>query len=246
MHQYNRFSILIGLLSLFLTTCKVEHLANIEPSVYQIEPSMGSGSEDIQAMIAPYKVQLDSEMNQVIGIVGMELTKTMPESTLGNWLVDLLQEETSKVSDQPIDFTLQNYGGIRISSIPKGPINRGKIFELMPFDNMAVVVELDANHTRKLIHLMAADGGWPVSKGLSYQIKDGKAEHIKIHGQPIEEGRIYWVSMPDYIANGGGNAEFLKDKNRIQTGHLIRDLIIQHIQNEQDVPQMAEVEGRVR
>ncbi len=245
--QRTNISILtLAFFCITLASCKVTHLANIEPSLHRIDESIDNGNVAINEMIAPYKSQLDEEMNQVIGTIGMELIKTKPESTLGNWLADLLQEEVSKVVQQKVDFTIQNYGGIRIPSIPPGPINRGKVFELMPFDNLAVVVELDANHTRKFIHLMAEDGGWPISKELSYTIENGKAKKIRIDGQPVEDGRIYRVGMPDYIANGGGNADFLKDKNRIQTPYLIRDLIIKHIQDHASTPQKATLDGRIK
>ncbi len=236
----------LGFLSLTIGACKVNHLADIEPNLYRIDDSQGSGDQAIEVIIEPYKAQFDREMNQVIGTIGMELTKNQPESTLGNWLADLLQEEITQVVDQKIDFTVQNYGGIRISSIPEGPITRGKVFELMPFDNLAVVVELDANHTRKFIHLMAEDGGWPISKALSYQIEGGKAKKIRLNNEPLSDTKTYWVAMPDYIANGGGNADFLKDKNRIQTPYLIRDLIIKHIERNAATPQKAALEERIK
>ena len=71
-------------------------------------------------------------------------------------LLGLPQSETERLLGEPVDFAVINYGGMRIPAIPKGPITRGKIFELMPFDNLLVVVRLDVSILTQFINHMAA------------------------------------------------------------------------------------------
>ena len=46
----------------------------------------------------------------------------------------------------------------------------------------------------------------------------------------VNPDSIYIVATNDYIANGGDNCSFLKPCKRVNTGVLIRDLMIAYIQ----------------
>ena len=74
-------------------------------------------------------------MNTVIGFSTIGLTKKLPESGLGNLIADAMKEMAQKKYATKVDAAFVNYGGIR-SYIPKGEITIGKIFEIMPFDNL--------------------------------------------------------------------------------------------------------------
>ena len=168
-------------------------------------------------------------MNKVIGETAGAFTKGQPESTLGNWFADIIYEQSCKYYGKPIDFATQNYGGLRIPSLPKGELTKGKIYELMPFDNMVVILELDAATVVQLLERIAAQGGWPTSKQLRFEIKDDKVQNIQINGKPFDYDKTYLVSLPDYIANGGGRCFFLKDQKRNETGKLVRDALLEYI-----------------
>ena len=92
-------------------------------------------------MIEPYKSTLDVQMNEVIGTVSQEMTKKKPESTLGNWYADAMIAGTKK-EGYPVDFAISNYGGLRVPYISAGPLTRGEIYELCPFDNLLVIVDV--------------------------------------------------------------------------------------------------------
>jgi 2',3'-cyclic-nucleotide 2'-phosphodiesterase (5'-nucleotidase family) len=106
------------------------------------------------------------------------------------------------VSD-PIDFAVQNYGGIRLPAIPKGDISVGKIYELMPFDNVMYIMELEGSIVQMFFDRMAESGGWPVSRNVYFEISYGKAKNIQIKGVPLAKSN--------------------------NTGALIRDMIISHL-----------------
>jgi 2',3'-cyclic-nucleotide 2'-phosphodiesterase (5'-nucleotidase family) len=135
----------------------------------------------------------------------------------------------NKYSTKNVDVALQNYGGFRIPFLPKGPITKGNVYELMPFDNKLVVLELSAGLTRRLIDQMSNDGGWPISKGLNYKIEYGAASDIKIAGNDLDESKTYRIAMPDYVANGGGDCDFLIAIEQEDTGVFIRDIIIEYL-----------------
>jgi 2',3'-cyclic-nucleotide 2'-phosphodiesterase (5'-nucleotidase family) len=84
----------------------------------------------VLSIIQPYKSALDGEMNLIVGEMGVELKRAKPESTLGNFICDVILKEGQLYADEQIDFAVYNYGGIRQEFINAGPITKGKIFEL--------------------------------------------------------------------------------------------------------------------
>ncbi len=232
-----------------LTSCKVNHVAQIQPQRYQIAqdslPNVAANAA-IEALIQPYKVQLDAEMDEVIGVVSRTLVKAAPPmGTLGYWMSDLFYEQINEYLKTEIDFAMMNSGGIRIPTLQEGKITKGKIYELMPFDNMLVVVYMDAAAVQQFADNMAKYGGAPISKQLRFEIKDRKAQNVTVKGQPLMEGKMYAVGTSDYIANGGD--AFFVDKKNKEVGVLMRDAIIDYVkkQTAQGKPIEAQVDDRI-
>lgn len=242
------FPFLVGTFFLF-ASCKTTHLTEIQPDQYRISgENVSQPDPETEALIGPYRDQLAAEMNQVIGEAAMDLTTGRTESTLGNWYADLLHERSEHYLGKSIDFAIMNSGGIRIPAIPKGPVTKGKIFELMPFDNMMVVVYLDKEHLLEMINHMAAGGGWPVSKTLRYKIREGVPENILLHEKPLADDKIYTVGVSDYLANGGGRCDYLVGQKREDLGVFMRDAIIEYIQlqTKEGKQLEASLDGRVQ
>lgn len=225
---------------------KVWHKATVDYQKYDMGEPVNV-DHPIQAIIEPYKNQLDEKMNVVIGYNEVPLVKERVESNMGNWFADILLEESSRLITERVDFALQNYGGMRLPNIGAGPITIRTIYELMPFDNTLVIVEADGNVTRKLLDRIAEYGGWPISNTVSFQIVNGKAENILINGKELDDSMTYRIALPDYIANGGDGTDYLIDLPRQEFALLIRDLLINHIKRDTEagVNQFAEKEGRI-
>ena len=219
-------------LFLFGSCSKVVHISPAPSPSIQIEANAESApSKEIEALINPYKEQLDDEMKAIIGIAAKELPKAKPESELGNWTADLIHKKCEEYYGQPIDFAIVNYGGLRIPSLPTGEISRAQIFELMPFENALVVLHADGETVEQLFIRMAEYGGWPISHQLKFKIKNGKPIDVKINGDPIDKNKIYKIALSDFLANGGDKCFFFKDKKRDLLGKLFRDAIIEHVQD---------------
>ena len=99
----------------------------------------------------------------------------------------------------------------------------------MPFENRVAVLTLDGKSTLKLIEHMAMRGGWPISASLRYEIFNKKPIAIEIHGEKFNPEKTYKVAMPDYIANGGDNCDFLKTAPRKMTDKLVRKAFFEYI-----------------
>ena len=238
------FSIVFALILSTISCGKVFQLADASEHRYEITELIPPDSS-INALILPYKMQLDSLMDVVIGNSDKAITKGKPESTLGNWMTDVMFEEATKRSSRSVDFAIQNYGGIRVPSLDAGPITVREIYEIMPFDNELVIIEAKGLVINRLFERIAKSGGWPISDQVRLMIKEDKIESLYINGQTVDPTKDYRFALPDYIANGGDRSDYLINQNRENLGVRIRDLLIEHLENEPDKVQSAELTDRI-
>ena len=216
----------LGLLY-FGCTSKVQHLANMEQDNLRMDEYYQVEDPTIVSLIEPYKSKIDGIMDEKIGILSAPMEKGKPHSTLTNFMADMILEGAAPYLDQPIDLAIQNYGGVRINSIGKGDITIRNIYELMPFENTLVILEIKGKDLKIILDRIAKYGGWPISTGSSFMIRDSTfASNIIINYEPFDEAKSYVLALPDYVANGGDNVETTTDIIRTDTGILIRDLII--------------------
>jgi 2',3'-cyclic-nucleotide 2'-phosphodiesterase (5'-nucleotidase family) len=197
-------------------------------------------------MIQPYRQEVDRTMNEVVGFAPVALEKKQPEGTLGNFMADALLERARAVFLVPVDAAVVNFGGIRLNQLPAGPVTNGKIFELMPFDNLLVLQKLKGDVLQRFLNLTAARGGWPVA-GITLEIRGQEAIRVRIGGRPLDTAAVYTIANSDFVANGGDNADMLRGLPQISNGYLVRDALFDHIKNRKSAGKsiVAEVQQRV-
>lgn len=181
----------------------------------------------------PYKMQLEDEMNKVISFSTMEMEKGLPESTLGNFFSDALLHYVSLYSDSiainPPEFAVFNNGGLR-ASLPKGEITVRNIFELMPFENELVILQVDSSFIFPLINYITSKGGVPVA-GMKLTIEGTHITDFRIKGQAFDSTKTYRLLTSSYLANGGDQFYFFNSVLlRESTGIKIRDALIHYLQ----------------
>lgn len=218
-------------LSLWACTPK-NYLADVTSRNYRMEKGAYTHDGDIAGMIAPYKEKLDAIMLEVIGQNEVEMVKGKPNSPLTNWFADALYEEMNATKGYHVDFAVQNYGGVRVNSLAAGPVTVGSIYELMPFDNTMYVVTMKGHQVQALLDKIVDSNGWPLSKSVQCTSEFGKAAKVKLNGAPLDPEAEYIAAIPDYVANGGDNLTFLKDCPRIETGLLVRDILINYVKRQ--------------
>lgn len=205
--------------------------------------------QQAKQLIEPYKNALDSEMNEVLVFSEMEFPKekNKPETLLGNLVADLsLEIITKKFPESKIDFCLLNNGGLR-TSLPKGEITRGKIFELMPFDNELVIVTITENQLINLINYIKNVGGQPIS-AISFDFSPTENNDVK---QLFEEKGLSSMNIltSDYLAQGGDNMNFFLNPVKYETtGIKLRDAIIAYCISEHKKGNKlsSKLDGRIR
>jgi len=215
-----------------ILSCHPRYPGTFENAIrYQINDSIPEDKK-LQALIAPYTEKLNATMLSGLAPLSGELTLGKPESTLGNWITDILHRYITETKGIKCDFTVSNYGGVRSNFIKQDSLRVGMIYELLPFDNELLVLDLKGSDIEAFIRYMGKSGFWPVSRGLQVLQTDNKIEWIKIQGQPLVPTQTYKVQMPDYVANGGEGTAFLADAPREKTGMYMRDAVIEQLRIE--------------
>ncbi len=240
--KYHLFFIAI----LFTVSCSTTNqTTSLLYKDYRIEKTAKTDS-GLSKMLQPYAVSLNATMDKVIGFSNNNLSAKQPESGLGNFMADCMRTMAEKKFARKVDAGFINQGGIR-SYIPKGNITVGKIFELMPFDNLVVLQEVKGSVLQQLLDKTAADGGWPVSAGLTMGIKDKKAVNVTLNGKPIDANATYVIANSDYVANGGSDCDMLRKIPQVNKGYLLRDALIEFVTNltQQGKPVDFTIENRV-
>jgi 2',3'-cyclic-nucleotide 2'-phosphodiesterase (5'-nucleotidase family) len=222
--NYTRFYLLLFVTALALVGCGF-----YQPSEAEVVNIRVEGEDTIlNAMVTPYRIALEEEMGTVIAELPEDLSKALPESALGNLVCDLLMEASDTLFTPAPDLAIHNYGGLRVGTLYKGALTRGRMFELLPFENYVVMVTMNGAELRQLCNWIAAYGGCPVA-GISMVLEEDLATNIRVQGVSIDDSREYHVVMNDYMANGGDKLFFLKGLPSENSGVLVRDLLIDAI-----------------
>jgi len=210
--------IYIILFTILFYSCETTyHLNSFDSKVLNVNSVIDS---TIYNIIQPYQNEIEEQMNETLVYTKNDLTKGRPQSTIGNFVTDLCLNYCDA------NICVFNNGGLR-TTIDKGDITRGKIFELMPFENELVILELNKTDFIGLLNYISLRGGEPFS-GLN--IKIDKNNNIIEHSWPVNfnNNETVRVLTSDYLANGGDKMSFFKGKKQHKIGLKLRDAIIDY------------------
>ncbi len=200
----------------------------------------------MNALISPYRTELDEKMLVVIGYAAMDLKKGKPEAPLNNFVADLMLKRANEIYDQPVQVALTNLGGLRVE-IPKGPITREKIFEVMPFENELVVLDLTGVQLITLAKEIGEAGGEAIA-GMRLEYTGDRLARMTVQGNFVESDSVYHLVTTDFLSSPGRNKfALLSTVHRTFLGVMLRDAILDEIidLNEQGKQAGAEVDERV-
>ena len=193
-------------------------------------------------ILAPVKADLEREMNVQIGYAAEDMWVGEPECPMLNWASDALWEAAKKVYEGRVDIAIVNMGGMRCSW-EKGPITRGCVFELMPFDNKLVVLTLKGEDIRALCESFAKYGGQGVA-GMRVKIAGGQVKEVTIGGKPLNTKALYTVATSDYLSGGADHMDALKRYVGYWNSELlIRELYLESVRETDTI--RAAVDGRM-
>jgi 2',3'-cyclic-nucleotide 2'-phosphodiesterase (5'-nucleotidase family) len=186
----------------------------------------------VQLLIAGYKSQLEAQMNQKIGEAAQTMTAGYPQSLLTNLTADAIKQFGEQYTGGTVDFAVMNVGGLR-SALNKGTITIGNMYEIYSFDNLAVILDIDAKAVKELFGFYAFSGGQGLSSNVELVVKNRAIVSLKIGGAPVDDNRMYRVATIDYLAEGNnGMVALTQAKKTIATGVTLRDMMIEFVKKQ--------------
>ncbi len=228
MSKWVKIAVILSIFTGFFYSCKHSYVA-YESIVLEVSDSL-SGQDKIEELIRPYSDQLKSKMEERLGYAACDHVKNRPEGNLGDWVADLTLERATvdfRDSGEVKLIALFNHGGLR-APIGKGDILLSSIYELMPFDNEIVYIQLLPERWKQIHEYLRQSGGEPIA-GFSY------ADSLWNDN--------FWVVTSDYLANGGDRMNFFKEPlQSVKTGRLLRDEIIDFVRENDTI--CVQMDGR--
>ena len=239
--KYNILIIIILCLISFSCQKSSFHTHDVTFDDYRMGASYTDDVET-ESVLAPFRKTMKAKMDEVLIISEGELRKGRPESTMGNFAADATEIMAERLTEKPCDFAIHNYSGIRIGNVGKGPITLGRIYEMMPFDNYLVTIEMSASEVQEICDFMAGNGGWPSSASLTYAIEDSKAVNVKIDGKALESNTVYTMASNNYVIESAGYLDFLALKEVKNTNVYVRDALADYLRTVQATGQTLNVQ----
>lgn len=217
-------------------SCKTDPntLTRIQAKKIEIDTSL-TAIDSIESYVQPYRNRINEVLDSTLAYAPKTLTKEDGKynTSAGNLMADIVLQAANPIfksrTNKEIDFVLLNHGGIR-SIISKGNVTARNAYEVMPFENSIVVVELSGQSVVELVNFVKNSGRAHPIAGMQLVLRqDNEVASIKIQGKPLHEEQIYYVATNNYLVTGGDDMVFFKDaKNPINTDYLIRNAMIDY------------------
>ena len=163
---------------------------------YPIQRSHIETDTRMEYFLSRIKDSLNQKFEEVIVQSANPLTKAQPESSLGNWIADAVKIMLGK--KQKINACIIHYGSIGLEYLAPGAITRKDFYQLIPHENKIVLLQLNGVAIKQLCDSIASMGGIPIS-GITFTIKENRAQNIKMNQQGINEHLLYSIAVNDYM-----------------------------------------------
>jgi 2',3'-cyclic-nucleotide 2'-phosphodiesterase/3'-nucleotidase len=199
------------------------------------------------ARVARWNADVEPIAAEVIGDAATALHRRRPESTIGDFICDAMR------ADVNADIAFQNPGGMR-ADLDAGPITRGDVYAVMPFDNTIVTMELTGAQVKLALEQSLRGDRVTQVSGVRYRYDASRPALDRIveislaGGRPLEPERTYLVAVNNFMAGGGDQYDALgQGRNRNDTGRLIRDAMVAYVRGLKAKGQALDVraDGRI-
>ncbi|MDR3563604.1 MAG: 5'-nucleotidase C-terminal domain-containing protein [Negativicutes bacterium] len=188
----------------------------------------------VEAIVGKAQQEIAPVKNLVLGRTDVVLAhdrEGLASSLLGQWTSDIMRQATGA------DIAFQNAGGLR-TSITAGPITMGNLYEVAPFDNTLVTVDMTGEQIMQVLEhgLFSTKIGMVQYSGLKVTFDSSLPPERRIlavtlaDGTPLAADRTYKVVTNDFMAGGGDQfTMFGQGKNMVDTYIPLRDTLADFI-----------------
>ena len=177
---------------------------------------------------------MDVEIARCAG--GLARGRELKSSPIGSFIADVIRDSSGA------EFAFYNRAGIR-ADLPVGTVTRRDVFQVLPFNNTIVVMEMTGADIAGLLDYCF---GWD---GYSYDFSDGvlitvdpeaepagRVREVRVGGEPLDDGRVYRVATNSYLAGSIAKRRAVEAPLRLEDfGVLVRDALEETISSPGDL-----------
>jgi 2',3'-cyclic-nucleotide 2'-phosphodiesterase (5'-nucleotidase family) len=231
---------LFSILGFFLAACGGANERNVAlpaspPSIAGAMPVRVDGTLEeapaVSAIVTRYREQLGEKLSVRLVDARAEIAAVgEPSNPLGLLVADeILTWLRAHAGTEPApECFITNDGGLR-APLYAGEVRLTHVYEVMPFDNELVIIELSGERVQAMAVEIARKGGEPIA-GLRLRLDSVSAEApaavvLEVGGVPFDPQRVYRVATTDYLAESGWLSDVVKGLPIRRTGVLMRDAL---------------------
>jgi len=223
------------ILTLLISCKKTDYtLTQIQGKQIEITDSLKT-NETFESLLKPYRVHIEEQLSAVLAHNKRDMIRTdgTLNSSIGNMMADAAMELANPIfkqrSKNNIDIVLLNFGGIR-STMGAGDVTRKTAFEIMPFENEVVVLELSPKSIQEMLDYLAIENIAHPFSGMEIQLDaNNNIKSVKVQGAALDTTKNYYVATSDYLRNGGDRMYFFEDAlSETPLDYKLRNLFIDY------------------
>ena len=202
---------------------------------------------EIAALVARLRAEGAAVTSRIIGRAAAPLEGVRgTEVLLGNLIADALLEY-GRAQGWRSDVAFYNQAGVR-ASLPAGDVTFGQLYQVLPFGNTIVQVDLTGAQLREVFEGASGSAGRLHIGGgsFAYRFANPPGQRLveaRVAGDPLDDTRVYRVVTIDYLHTGGdGHTGFAKGTN-VKVGDVEVDAVAAYITAHS--PVNPKIEGRI-
>ena len=211
----------------------------------------------VDAVLAPYSAKVH-ELDAPIGKLVGELKKGgMGAGSLGNFVADALRARAEVKLGKPVLLAITNSGGLRKNEFAEGNLSSNDIYQLLPFENALVVLDLTGEQLRRFLNIVVTHRDAQSGARITYRTNEKKESEIvavKLGGggaveKEIDPQATYTIVTIDYLVKRGGDYSILQEAKNVRPLNLtMRDAVLDYVKAETAAGRAvkATLDGRFR
>ena len=210
----------------------------------------------VDAVLAPYTAKV-RELDAPIGKLVGELKKGgMGAGSLGNFVADAIRLRAEAKLGKPVLLAITNSGGLRKNEITEGNLSSNDIYQLLPFENALVALDLTGEQLRRFLNVVLTHRDAQSGARITYRTNEKKENEIvavKLGSSgaetDIDPQATYTIVTIDYLVKRGGDYSILQEaKNMSPLNLTIRDVVLDYVKAETAAGRTikATLDGRFR
>ena len=220
---------------LLLFSCasrKISMSPNKTPQLIAVEGLASDSLTDVfKGLTEFYRDSLGKQMNELLFLNPRTMRRgtemdSLYQKRMWNWISDAILWYSKDSLRWNSDICLLNKGGFR-RDIDSGRVLMRDIFELLPFENFLVEVELDADAFEEMKSYLKEN--LQPQSGLRLGFLQDQLVSLKLANSDSLLQKTVKVVTINYLADGGDYMAFFKDKPRKTSNILIRDAMIAYL-----------------